>query len=324
MAVLNESGSLVLPGEHLDGDRPARRVGEQPVFDLPAAALAVPGVPEGGQLTAAALHPRAGQVEHGDTALGQMPGGQLLFDLPLPTGQPVHRGIDLIGAGIGHAQVRPQRGVTARPPARGGQLRLWPHRPRQHQRVGDVAFPAGRAEQVGQAQPRGHHVRRGDVPVRHRALHLERCLRVHQRAAFQRRPQRLDRLRRQARQVRQRLLPRPALLVAVGTAQQVRRVGSPLPLHRRVVATSLVHMHPAAARFHSQIQLHSRPEVQYLVATPMSVSASSSHVRPRISYPRSSKFRLGCPKPVPGQRRADAPGAGWWPRRARTRPAWRR
>src|SRR5712691_6279203 len=38
--------------EHPDGDRAAFGIGEQPVFDLLAAALAVPGVPEGGQLAA--------------------------------------------------------------------------------------------------------------------------------------------------------------------------------------------------------------------------------------------------------------------------------
>src|SRR5262249_2082527 len=104
---------------------------------------------------------------------------------------------------------------------------------------------------------------------------------------------RLDRLRRQPGQVRQRLLPRPALLVAVGAAQQVRRISPPFPLHRRVVATSLIHMHPAAARLHSTIQLRSQSEVQYLVATLVVVLALFSHVRPKISYSRSSKFRLG-------------------------------
>ena len=59
--------------------RPALLVGQQPVLDLRLAALAVPGVPVGGQLAVTALHSRAGQVEQGrhgspgrgDQALGR-------------------------------------------------------------------------------------------------------------------------------------------------------------------------------------------------------------------------------------------------------------
>ena len=36
---------------------------------------------------------------------------ELFFDLLLPVGQPVHRGVDLVGAGTGHTQVRAEGGV---------------------------------------------------------------------------------------------------------------------------------------------------------------------------------------------------------------------
>ena len=49
---LERLGVAGVAGEHLDGDRAAFGVGEQPVFDLLAAALAVAGVPERGQLAA--------------------------------------------------------------------------------------------------------------------------------------------------------------------------------------------------------------------------------------------------------------------------------
>jgi len=41
------------------------------------------------------------------------------------------------------------------------------------------------------------------------------------------------------------------------------------------------------------IESQSAAEVQYLVVTCVLVSRQSSHVRPRITYPRSIKFWLG-------------------------------
>jgi hypothetical protein len=65
---LERLGVAGVADEHLDGDRAPFGAGEQPVFDLFAAAPAVAGVPERGQLAAAALHPGGGQVIHRDPA----------------------------------------------------------------------------------------------------------------------------------------------------------------------------------------------------------------------------------------------------------------
>ncbi len=70
-------------GEDQDRDRPPDRVGEQPVLDLQLAALTVAGVAELGQFAAGALHPRRGQVEHRDAALGEVAAGQLCLDVVL-------------------------------------------------------------------------------------------------------------------------------------------------------------------------------------------------------------------------------------------------
>ena len=79
--------------------------------------------------------------------------------------------------------------------------------------------PAGRSEEVPQAQPRGHHERRRDIAVRHRPLGLEGRAGVHQGGAFQRGVDQGDDLPGQAGQVRQRLVPDPAVL-AEGAPQQ--------------------------------------------------------------------------------------------------------
>jgi hypothetical protein len=67
--------------------------------------------PKRGQGAVASLRPGRRQAEHRDPALAQVPRRELLLDLALPSGQPVHRGIDLVGAGAGHREVGAERGV---------------------------------------------------------------------------------------------------------------------------------------------------------------------------------------------------------------------
>jgi hypothetical protein len=128
-------------GKYPHRDRAARRVGEHPILDLLAAFLAVAGVAARGQLTAPPGHPRRGQIEQRHPRrihrLGQMPCRELLLDRLLAAGQPVHRGIDLVGGRVGHAQIHPQGGVV--PPGQRGQLRAGPDHPRDDQRDRDVA-----------------------------------------------------------------------------------------------------------------------------------------------------------------------------------------
>jgi hypothetical protein len=45
---------------------------------------------------------------------GKMFDGQLAFDRVLALGQPVHRGVDLVGGGAGQRQVDPQGGLDHR------------------------------------------------------------------------------------------------------------------------------------------------------------------------------------------------------------------
>jgi hypothetical protein len=155
-----------VPLEQVNADGPAFRVGQQSVLDLHPAALAVPGIPERGQLALRAFHPGGRQVIHRDPALGKMLAGEFLLDLRLLRQQPVHRAVHVIGRRILHAEVSRERRVTGIPPPDGGQFRSRSHRPRHDQRIGDIPLPAGRAEQCAQPEFPRHEVRCGRVPVR--------------------------------------------------------------------------------------------------------------------------------------------------------------
>ncbi len=212
-------------GKHAHRDRASRRVGEHPVLDLLAALLAVAGVAARGQLAAPSGHPRAGQVEQRHPTRihlqGKVFGRELALDRVLPVGQPVHRGIDLVGARVGHAQIHPEGGVG--PPGQRGQLRTGSDHPRDDQRQGDVAFPARRPQQRGQAQRVRHRRDGGHVPVRQRPGDRDRLSHREKPRALQGRLDRVDRLRRQRRQVRHGLVAHRGA-VAVGAPQVGRRV----------------------------------------------------------------------------------------------------
>ena len=254
-ALGNALGSAVL--RRTPGPPPAAsRVGQQPVLDLRLAALAVPGVPVGGQLAVAALHPGGGQAGHRDAALVQVPGGQLLLDVILAGDQPVHRGVDVVGGRAGHAQVGAEGHVV--PPAGRGQLGRRAQDPRDDQRVGQVPLRAGRAEQGREAERAGHRVHGGGVPVRQRPGDLERGARVDQGRAGQHRADRGDRLGRQVRQVRQGLL---ADLAAVPerAAQQVPLVARHRPVLTHLMATGGFHVHRACPACHRAILARASP-----------------------------------------------------------------
>ena len=232
-------------GEHPHRDRAAGRVGEHPVLDLLAALLAVAGVAARGQLATPAGHPRAGQVEQRHPAWihvrGKVFGRELLLDRVLPLGEPVHRGVDLVGGRAGHAQIHPEGGVG--PPGQRGQFRLRPHHPRDDQREHDVARPARRPQQRGQAQLARHRRDRGHVPVRQRPDDAELAAGRHQRLPLQRRLQCGDRLGGQPRQVGQRLVLHLAAL-AVGAPQQHRLVDALLARLRHIRTLVPGYMHP--------------------------------------------------------------------------------
>ena len=215
-----------VPLEDADRDGPALGVGEQPVLDLHRALLPVAGVAARPERAAPALQPRAGQVEQRHPGRvggrGEVPAGELALDRVLPGGQPVHRRVRLVGGGVLDAEVGAERHIA--PPGQRGQLRARRHDPRHDHGQGDVAVPAGRAEQRGQAEPAGHRVHGGDVPVRQRPGDADRRFAGRDEGlAFQRGLDRVHDAVRHLGQVRQRLVPDcPA--VAPGAAQQPRLV----------------------------------------------------------------------------------------------------
>ncbi len=221
-------------GEDPHRDRAAVPVGEQPVFDLLFAALAVAGVPERGQLAVAAFHPRGRQVEQGHPALAQVPARQGGLDLVLPGCEPVHRRVDLVGGRPGHPQVRAEGDVV--PPADRGQLGRGPGYPGDDQREGQVPVPRWRAQKRREAQRAGLCHDRGHMPVRQRPGHLQAFVRVDHGLAGQRQPHRLDRLIGQVRQVGQGFLADLAA-VPVGPAQQVPLVDPLRPVLQHLMAT---------------------------------------------------------------------------------------
>ena len=205
-------------GEDPHRDRPALRVGDQPVLDLLLAPLAVTGVPAGGQLAVAPFHPRAGQVEHAIPPSAQMPARPAASRCrPAAPSQSIAR-VDVVGGGPGHAQVR-RRGSSAHQPR-------WP--------AWTPGAPPGRppAPRPGPAPGRAGPSSAGNPSLRAIAHTAATCPCGSDRSTSRRgRPattvlpasdcaDQLDRLGRQLRQVGQGLVADLAVL-AQGPAQQV-------------------------------------------------------------------------------------------------------
>jgi len=180
-----------------------------------------------------------------------VPPGELALDRVLPGGQPVHRRIGLVGGGMLDAEVGPERHIA--PPGQRGQLRARRDHAGDDQRQGQVTLPAGRAEQRGQAEPAGHRVHGGDVPVRQRPGDADRRLAGRdQDLALQRGLDRVHDAVRHLRQVRQRLVPDcPA--VAPGAAQQPRLVLALAALLVGVPALDPDHVHRGRLVHHGRI-----------------------------------------------------------------------
>ena len=211
-----------LAGEHLDRDRPARHVAQQPVDDLRQPALPVPRVPQLRQRTRPALEVTRGHVIEHHLTIAR---GDARRDDPrsapgAPAASPSPR--------RDHPHPRPP------PPARSAsvdcpRVRTVPSfDPGQITRPRIIAMHRSRSRHgersssFASSKPAGHRQRRVHVPGRERALDLERVIGAHQRLAGQHPPDRVDRLRREMREVRERfLLDLPAL--TVGAPQQRRR-----------------------------------------------------------------------------------------------------
>ena len=256
-------------GEDPDGDRRAVSSGQKPVPDLGLVALGVARVPEGGQRARPPLEPRRGQVEVGAPRrvhLGcKMSSGQGCLDGVLTAHQPVHRRVHLVGAHVLEPQVLDEGRVV--PPGDRRQFRLRVHDSSEHQRVGDVAFFAGRAEEVFQSQDLGLAGHGGEVVVGARAHQLEVLTGDEERLARQPGPQRLDELGRQVREVGERLVAH-GLSDPDRTAQEVGLVVALDPIGPGVVATRGRDVHRTAVPLGHKYSLHRcDSKVNALVAT---------------------------------------------------------
>ena len=103
-----------LAGEHLDSDRPARLVAQQPVDDLRGAALAVARVAQRGQLATPSLEIGGGHVVEHQLAVDQMPTREAILDLLLTIQQPVHRRVQIVLIGVGDPELLGQRRLPER------------------------------------------------------------------------------------------------------------------------------------------------------------------------------------------------------------------
>ena len=88
-----------LAGEHLDRDRPARLVAQQPVDDLRRAALAVTRVAQLRQRARAPLEIRGGHVVEHQLPILEVAAGEAILDPLLALQQPVHRRVQIVLVG---------------------------------------------------------------------------------------------------------------------------------------------------------------------------------------------------------------------------------
>ena len=219
------------PVEDLDRDRPALAVQEQPVHDLQRAAATVARVAAAGEGAAAALEERGGDVVEDEAAACQVAAGEPALDRLLTREQPVHRGVQVVRVRPHHAELLRQRRLRELTGA--GELRARREHPLADHRQGAVALLRGRPlEQARKPQPAGHRQHAGRMPVRQRALQLERIRRGQKLLALQAAPNQLDQVVGQVGEVGQRLLPDLAAL-AVAAAKQVGDVLLPFPLPAR-------------------------------------------------------------------------------------------
>jgi hypothetical protein len=147
-----------------------------------------------------------------------VPAGERPLDPLLTLQQPVHRRQQFALGDLAERELVAERGL--RKAAGRRQLRPRCDQPLDDHRDDQVTLPAALTpEQTLQIQITQHPQHRLDVTVRQRPRDLELIVQIDQPAPGEHRPDRVDDLRRQMRQVPEVLVTDLALSVAVGTAQ---------------------------------------------------------------------------------------------------------
>jgi hypothetical protein len=229
-----------VPRKRPDRDRGPVGGRDEGEFDLPAAFLLVPGIPEGGQFAAPAFDPGRAQAEqrHPTRVAGrvaEVAGGQGGFDLVLPSQQPVHGLVGVIRGGLADAEVSAQGDIGEPGQSRG--LRRWAGQPGDDQGEGQVPLAARPAEQAGQTGLPGGGPDRGHGAMAQRVAGLDGVDRPAQAgAAVEDGFEGLDDVRRLAGQGGHGVVADPRA-VPVGLAQQdglVDASAAVFPLPRRL------------------------------------------------------------------------------------------
>ena len=155
---------------------------------------------------------------------------EAILDALLALGEPVQGRVELVLGGAADVELVGQRRLAEG--ARAGQLRARFEQALGNHRHDQRALSRGHAiQQPREIQPTTSPKHRGDVPVRQRALNLERLVARDQSLAGQRAAQRVERRRRQLGDIRDRLVTDP-LAFADRAADQVRLI------HPLAVSTS--------------------------------------------------------------------------------------
>ena len=183
----------------------------------------------------------------------EMTPSQPCFDVVLAFHEPVHRRVDVVGRRVLDAEIAGEgRGL---PPPRRRQLRRRPTHPSDDQRHRQITLTTRRPQHVSETERPALRPHRRHMTMRQGTLDLETRTGFDVGLTGERLPDQPDRLRRQMRQIRQRLV----LDLAVLTKRPAQQRGLIHPV--LVVATSRGHMHGTKLASHTPILHHTTTPV---------------------------------------------------------------
>ena len=258
----------------------------------------------------APMHPGGGEVEQGQALridpLAQVPSRQGGLDRALALTEPVHGGIDLVGANVNQSEVVEQGGIG--PPLGGGELGAGMDHPGENEGIGDIALFALRTEQLLEPQRLGHSGNRRQMPVGKRAQDLHPFSRHHQRLARQGGAQGFERGLGKSRDVAEGFVADLAIL-AIAAAQQVGDRLAALSVLGLVLAYDPGDMNRACLPSRKGIVAHPCREQKYYLGytspcqnVPMRCSTVRSHGKSGVTSIGILGYRhgmIGLRHPVP-------------------------